>query len=161
VLDPFINEYGQRLYNLARKLCQNREDAEDLYQETWIKAYRFFGRYDKTRDFGAWIASICVNTYRDMRRRQKWLSLLTVFRTNEEKDYALASVPAEQPLDYGNIRDAVNTLPEKLRMAVILHYFHDMDVNKTAQTLGIPAGTVKYHLHKARTILKGRLENDG
>ena len=161
MLDALINEHGRRLYGLARRLCRNREDAEDLYQETWLKAYRFLDRYDDSRDFGAWLTGICVNCYRDMRRRQKWLFLFPSFRTNEAKDSVLASVPAEITPDHIDVRTAVNALPEKYRLAVVLHYFLGMDVKKTSEALRIPEGTAKYHLYKAREILRGRLDNNG
>jgi len=157
LFNQYIYTYGNRLYGLARKLCRNKEDAEDLYQETWIKAYRFFDRYDRQRDFGAWLTGICVNTYKDMLRRQKWKRLLAVFPSNEDKDRALASIPAAEPPDHSDVHEAVNTLPEKYRMVIALHYFHDKDVKKTAESLGIPEGTVKTRLHKARELLRGRL----
>ena len=161
-MDQYINAYGARLFGLALKLCNNREDAEDLYQETWIKAYRFIDRYDGGKEFGAWITSICVNTYRDMLRRQKWRFLFPSFQTNEEKDLLLSNIPAEELTDDDDsIRDAVNALPEKYRLAVILHYYNGLDIKMTAEALNIPEGTVKYHLHKAREILKRSLNADG
>jgi len=94
LFDEYINSHGKRLFGLCQKLCANREDAEDLYQETWAKAYKSFERYDSEKDFEAWLTSICVNTYRDLLRRQKWKSLFVQFGTNEEKDFALSAVPA-------------------------------------------------------------------
>ena len=157
MFNQYIIDYGSRLFGLARKLCRNNEDAEDLYQETWIKAYRFFDRYDPQRDFGAWLTGICVNTYKDMLRRQKWKFLLAAFPSNEDKDRALANVPAAELPDHSDVHEAVNALPEKYRMVIALHYFHDKDIKKTAESLGIPEGTVKTRLHKARDILRGRL----
>ena len=161
MFDQYINEHGSRLYGLALKLCKNREDAEDLYQETWIKAYRFIEQYDCGKEFGAWITGICVNTYRDMLRRQKWRFLYAAFQTTEEKDFVMSSVPAEESADYSDVQEAVNALPEKYRLAIILHYYNDLDVKKTAEVLKIPEGTVKYNLHKAREILKRSLGEDG
>ena len=161
MFDQYIKTHGSRLFGLTLKLCKNREDAEDLYQETWIKAYRFIDRYDSEREFAAWITGICVNTYRDMLRRQKWRFLYAAFQTNEEKDFAMSNIPAEEHSDYTDIRNAVNSLPEKYRLVVILHYYNDLDVKKTAEVLKIPEGTVKYNLHKAREILKRSLGDDG
>ena len=161
MFDEYIKEHGSRLFGLALKLCKNREDAEDLYQETWIKAYRFIEQYDINKDFIAWITGICVNTYRNMLRRQKWRFLSAPFQTNEDKDYIMSNIPAEEQEDYSDIQNAVNDLPEKYRMAVILHYYNDLDVKKTAEVLKIPEGTVKYNLHKAREILKRSLGEDG
>ena len=158
MFDEYISIYGKRLFGLCQKLCDNREDAEDLYQEAWIKAYKFFARYDAGKEFEAWLTAICVNAYRDMLRRQKWKSLLIRFRTNEEKDSYLSNVPAPEGPDYSDVRHAVNQLPEKYRLVTVLYYWDGLDITKTAETLGIPPGTVKYRLHKARELLRGRLE---
>ena len=135
------------------------EDAEDLYQETWTKAFRFFDTYNSEYPFEAWLTGICVNTYRSMIKRNRWQSLFAVFQSSDDKDFALESIPAPLPEDYSDVREAVNTLPEKYRMAVILHYYSGMDIQRTAEVLGIPEGTVKYHLHKARELLKRSLED--
>ncbi len=81
-------------------------------------------------------------------------SPLLNFQTNEEKDALLQSVPAPENPDYGPLYEAVDGLPEKLRLAVILFYFEEMDIAATAQVLGIPEGTVKSRLSKARKLLK-------
>lgn len=158
--DEYIEQHGARLYRLCLKLCDTVQDAEDLYQETWIKAYKNKERFDDSREFEPWITSICVNLYRDYRRRQKWLGLFAGYRTIEEKDAALEQVAQMPGEDFSWIRDAVSDLPEKLRLAVILHYFNGLDVKKTGVLLHIPEGTVKYRLHRARELLKGRLKMD-
>ena len=161
MFDEYINKHGRRLFGLCQKLCAAKEDAEDLYQETWIKAYKSFDKYDSAKEFEGWLTSICINTYRDMLRRQRWKSLLVPFRTNDEKDLALSSVPEQEEPDTSDVRKAVNELPEKYRLVIVLYYFNGLDVNKAAQVLDIPAGTVKYQLHRARELLKGRLGEDG
>jgi RNA polymerase sigma-70 factor (ECF subfamily) len=161
LFDHYITQYGKRLFGLCLKLCAHREDAEDLYQETWLRAYRAIDRYDAAREFEGWLTAICVNAYRDALRRQKWKALFPAFRTNEDKDLVLRGVPAAAEEDYADLRDAVASLPEKLRTVIVLYYWNDADVKKTAKLLGIPEGTVKYRLSKAREQLKGRLIADG
>jgi len=161
LFDEYIDRYGRRLFGLCQKLCGSREDAEDLYQETWIKAYRFFEKYDQGKEFEGWLTSICVNAFRDMLRRQKWKSFFVPFETNEEKELFLTNIPEPEEPDYSEVREAVDELPFKYRIVTILYYFNGLDVNKTSEILKIPSGTVKYQLHKARGILKGRLEYDG
>ena len=161
MFDEYVTHYGRRLFGLCQKLCGSREDAEDLYQETWIKAYRFFEKYDRGKEFEGWITSICVNTYRDMLRRQKWKSLFVHFATNEDKELFLTNIPEPEQPDYSEVREAVDELPPKYRIVTILYYFNGLDVKKTSEILQIPVGTVKYQLHKARELLKGRLERNG
>lgn len=116
--------------------------------------------YDFSKEFEGWLTAICVNTYRDMLRKQKWKRLFKVFLTNEEKDFALSNVfKDEDEKDYCEVKQAVNELPEKYRLVVTLYYFNDLDIKKTSQALNIPEGTIKYHLHRARELLKRRLND--
>jgi RNA polymerase sigma-70 factor (ECF subfamily) len=161
LLDERINAHGKRLFGLCLKLCANREDAEDLYQETWIKAYRFQDRYDPAKPYEGWLTALCVNTFRDLMRRQKWKALLIPCHTNEAKDAMLTSIPAEEAADFADVRAAVDGLPDKLRLVTVLYYWDGCSVKKTAEVLSIPEGTVKYRLHRARAILEGRLREDG
>ena len=64
VLDAYIRQYGRRLYGLCLTLCGSVQEAEDLYQDTWLKALRYFSRYDPQLPFAPWLTKICVNTYR-------------------------------------------------------------------------------------------------
>ena len=157
VIDPYIERYGERLYGLCRALCASRADADDLYQETWLRAVRSFARYDPARPFAPWITRICVNVYRSQLRRRALSPVYNRFATTEEKDAALAAAPAPERAEYGELYDAVARLPERLRVAVILYYFRDMDVAAAARALRLPAGTVKSRLHKARALLREAL----
>ena len=73
MINEYISLYGKRLYGLCVKLCGNTVDADDLYQETWLKAYQKLLQYDTARSFEGWITGICVNTYRDLLRKQKMI----------------------------------------------------------------------------------------
>ncbi|MDR0890222.1 MAG: sigma-70 family RNA polymerase sigma factor [Oscillospiraceae bacterium] len=161
MFDEYINAHGKRLFGLCLKLCAQREDAEDLYQETWIKAYRFFDRYDSAQDFERWLTALCVNTFRDSLRRQKWKSLFIPFRSNAEKDALLQNIPTCDAEDFSEVKEAVDALPNKYRLVTVLYYREGCDVKRTAALLSLPEGTVKYQLHKAREILKRRLEPYG
>lgn len=158
-MDKAIARYGARLYGLCLKLCANPYDAQDLYQDTWLKAYRARQRYDPARDYGVWLTRICVNTHRDHLRRDRLYRLLHITRGDPEALLQGAAAPERD--DWSEVREAVDALPESLRQAVLLYYYHDCDIAQTAQTLGIPPGTVKSRLSKARALLKGRLMEDG
>ena len=142
-MDEYIIKYGPRLFGLCRTLCGNGPDAEDLYQETWLRAYRFLHRYDPGRPFEPWLTKICVNIYRSLLRRLVREPALRDFASNEEKDHLLEQVPAEERQDYTELHRAIDSLPEKLRVTVILYYFEDRDVATAAKILGVPPGTVK------------------
>ena len=159
MIDQYIRQYGKRLYGLCRTLCADPYEAEDLYQDTWLRAVKNISQYDPTRAFEPWLTKICVNTYRNTLRRISRSPLLN-FRTNEEKDALLQSVPAPEDPDYSSLYEAIDALPHKLRLAVILYYFQDMDIGATGRILGIPEGTVKSRLSKARKRLKEVLDHE-
>lgn len=153
-MDRYIQAHGRRLFGLCLTLCAHRQDAEDLYQDTWLKALAAFDQYDPSRPFEPWLTRICVNTYRNTLRRLARSPIFNGFRTTQEKETLLGNLPARSQPDYTPLYQAIHGLPEKLRVTVILYYFEDMDVNTTAQVLDIPPGTVKSRLNKARTKLK-------
>lgn len=159
-MNALILQYGTRLFGLCMRLCRSREDAEDLYQETWLKACRAYDSFDSGRNFEHWLTRICVNTYRDLLRRRKITIECIQFSDTEEKERIIAMVPAAQPSqEHSDLREAIDSLPEKYRQAIILHYFCDKDIALAAQQLSIPVGTLKSRLSRARELLKRRLEN--
>ena len=158
-MDQYIRKYGKRLYGLCMTLCADKHEADDLYQDTWVKVIRSFDSFDASRDFEPWLTRLCVNTYRDKLRRLSRSPFLN-FTSNETKDAVFSTAPAPEREDYSDLYAAIDQLPEKLRLAIILFYFEDMDISKTAQTLGIPPGTVKSRLNKARKLLKEVLTDE-
>lgn len=160
MLDGYIRQYGKRLYGLCLHLCASREDAEDLYQETWLKVCKYLDRYDPAREFEPWLTRICVNTYRSIFRKLQRSPLFDRFSSGEEKDRLLLSVPDRERADYSDLYSAIRKLPGKLRITVILYYFEDLDIRTTAEVLKIPEGTVKSRLDRARNYLKGALKDE-
>ena len=158
-MDQYIKKYGKRLYGLCMTLCANRHEADDLYQDTWVKVIRSIDSFDATKDFEPWLTRLCVNTYRDKLRRLSRNPFLN-FSSNEAKEAVFSTVPSPEQEDYSDLYEAIDRLPEKLRLDIILFYFEDMDISKTAETLGIPPGTVKYRLNQARKRLKEVLTDE-
>ena len=161
-IDQYIQRYGRRLYGLCRALCPHPFDADDLYQETWLRVVRHIGKYDPGREFEPWLTRICVNAYRSALRRRTG-SPVQDFSSGEEKDRFFQTLSAPEGKDYAPLYEAVGRLPDKLRLAVVLFYFRGQDLASTAQILNIPVGTVKSRLNKARKQLKEALadETDG
>ena len=116
MFDRYIEQYGQKLFGLCMHLCRERWDAQDLYQETWLKAYQARHGYDGSRDFGVWISKICVNLYRDKLRRKKLLSFLPFVHQEQE-----AQLAAPEQEDYSDLYQAVRQLPDAYRMVVVLY----------------------------------------
>ena len=160
MIDQYIRNYGKRLYGLCTFLCANSYEADDLYQETWLKVVKNIAKYDPAKEFEPWLTTICVNTYRNTLRRIARSPLFNTFSTTEEKEDVLNSVPAPEGRDYSDLYVAIDKLPEKLRLTVLLFYFRDMDIESSAAVLGIPPGTVKSRLNKARKLLKEVLTDE-
>ncbi|MBP3339294.1 MAG: RNA polymerase sigma factor [Lachnospiraceae bacterium] len=156
-MEENIKVYGPRLFGLCMTLCKNKEDAWDLYQDTWLRAYERQEQYNSSFAYESWLTAICVNRYRDNLRRQKLAPFLDLFSTTEEKDRMIEEIPAKEKEDFSEIHEAIDTLPHKLREAVILYYFEDKDVGKTAEIMQVPVGTIKTRLMKARKMLKEAL----
>lgn len=160
MIDHYIQAYGKRLYGLCLTLCKNASDAEDLYQDTWLKVMANMERVDPKRPFEPWLTRICVNTYRNSLRRLARSPIFNGFATGEEKERLIESAHTELPSDYSDLHVAVDRLPEKLRLVIILFYFRDMDIRSTAKVLKIPEGTVKSRLYKAKYLLKEVLHDE-
>ena len=157
-----IEEHEKNLTRLCMKLCRNRSDAEDLYQETWCRVVEKIHQYDETKPFQPWLFAICVNSYRNAYKRAKRMPV-AVFDSSEEMGWAINNTADNKPMfneEYDLIKQIIDDLDEKHRIVIVLHYFSDYSVEQLASIIGIPQGTVKSRLHKARRIIRGRLEEN-
>ena len=141
-------------------LCRNPDHAQDLYQETWLRVIQKLDQYDNRLEFEGWLTRVCVNLYRDQLRKKKRSRIFDSFSTREDKDALLESIPAKEKVDYRDLHQAVGRLPDKLRITVLLYYFRDLDIQSTAAALGVPSGTVKSRLQKAKKLLKEMMQDE-
>lgn len=111
-------------------------------------------QYNPEYEFEGWLTRICVNIYKDQLRKKKISLIFDFFDSQEAKDAVLESAAAEETEDFSDLHSAVQKLPEKLRLTVILYYFKGLDIGETAAILNIPAGTIKSRLSKSRILLK-------
>jgi len=155
-IQQHIQQYGKRLYGLCLTLCKDTYRAEELYQETWLRVLKSFSRYNSELPFEPWLTKICVNTYRSLLR--PWT---TQARQLTDKGEPLPQRDESPPPDdYSDLYRAIDNLPPKLRLAVILFYFRDMDIASASQALSIPIGTMKSRLNKARKLLREELNHE-
>ena len=157
-IKPYINEYQTWMTNLCYILCKNKCDAEDIYQETWVKVIGNFDRYDQSKEFKAWAGRICVNCFKDMCRRKK---RNVEFSTEQEKTDFLESIPdisdAEKQ-DYSELYEALERLKPVERIAVSLFYFEDMSGQTAAAVMGKTYGGFRVLLSRALKKLRKELE---
>ena len=167
-IDALIALYEDDLFNLCCKLHRNRTDAEDLYQQTWVKVVRSARTY-RHRSFKNWLYTICLNVYRDGWRRDKLRRHISGGVVDEGAlEYALESttdsVSAESMamdnLTQRVLAEKVDLLPDKLRLPVILHYFDDMSYEESARVLNVPVGTIKSRLNAAKQKLRREMESE-
>lgn len=158
-----VARHGDEIYRYAWQLTRNQADADDLYQDTLLKAFRAVGRLDADANYRAWLYRICSNTFISDRRKRAREHPLT-----DAIEQSTPDMPRDQDgqLDardlLGEVQEYVDTLPPKQRMALILRKYHDMSYTEIAQTLhsSEPAARANVHqaLRKLRDTFAHRLE---
>ena len=158
------------LYAAALRMTRNRADAEDLVQETYLKAYRGFGGFKAGTNLRAWLYRILTNTYinayRSKKRRPDETDLdesedLYLFRRLGGLEAVRAGRSAEDELldlfAEAEVKEAVESLPDQFRIAVLLADIEGFSYKEIAEILDIPIGTVMSRLHRGRKALQKRL----
>lgn len=167
--DELFKKYQNSVYRFAHYLTQNRIEADDLFQETWLRAVRYLPTSSSIRDFKAWIFTIVVNLHRDELRRKRIRKIFSPLRSdqfNQEDDH-LEKLEIESTKNGINESDqvdismaldnAVAGLPLKQRRVFILKEIEGLKHAEIADILGSPIGTIKSLLHKAIKKLQQEL----
>lgn len=142
--------------NLAWRYCRDRSQAEDLAQEALLQVYRSLASWRRESAFSTWMFAVATNVIRN-RMRQR---LPRQVDLDDAPAWALMNDPvaeSEQRDLREHVRRGVRLLPARYRDAVIAYYFHDTDIARAAASLGLPSGTLKARLHRARNLLARRL----
>jgi len=163
-------EYMPGLYSAALRMTRNPADAEDLVQETYLRAYRGFGSFTPGTNLRAWLYRILTNTYinsyRAKQRRPDERDIddvedLFLYRRLGAVEQALASRSAEDELmdlfTEDEVKGALEALPEQFRMAVYLADVEGFSYKEIAEILDVPIGTVMSRLHRGRKSMQKRL----
>jgi len=163
--DSLVMKYQQRLYFVIVRIVLNHEDADDVVQDTFIKAYRSLDSFDESYRFYTWLYRIAVNTALNLvkHRKHKESSLEKKQENNRyepqnnnnlEDDYIYKEMT-------GEVRTAIKLLAPEMRTVFILRVFEEMSYKEIAETMGISIGTVMSRLNRARNTLKDYLQNIG
>jgi RNA polymerase sigma-70 factor, ECF subfamily len=154
----------EQLYNFAHWLSQNREEAEDLVQETYAKALRGFSSYQPGTNFRAWMYRILRNTF--LTSRTGLSTTMTVPLETDEEGPVVTAADTQTPeaifLERSNqelLQTAIDELPLHFREVLLLCEVEEMSYQEIADTLGVPIGTVMSRLSRARAALR-RLVRD-
>ena len=153
-----VAEYRERLYQVAYRLCLNAADAEDLSFRTLQRAIERIGSYRPGGSFFQWLYTILVNFRRmDLRRKAANMLDFTDDMPDAPADAPSAADTLAAAEDATAIRAAVAALPEIFREVVVFRYFEDMSVPEIAQVLGVPEGSVKSRLNRAKQRIRNML----
>ena len=158
--------YMSAMYNFALRMTANEEDAQDLVQETLLKAYRFFDSFEKGTNCKAWLFRILknsfINKYRKTSKEPNKIDYDEVKEFfNTVKDDTVDPNDLESQL-FGELLDdeitaALQSIPPDFRTVVILCDMEGMTYEEIADTVGCPVGTVRSRLHRGRNLLKDAL----
>jgi RNA polymerase sigma-70 factor (ECF subfamily) len=163
-------DLSDQVFRVARHLVGSREEAEDLMQETYARAFRSWRSYTPGTNLRAWLLRILTNLNIDRGRRQQRTPQMTSI--DEHGDYYLydklvegeGEPPDEErviaKLSQGSIVDALAHVPHDFRDVLVLVDIGEFSYADAAQILDIPIGTVMSRLHRARRILKGELAEE-
>jgi RNA polymerase sigma-70 factor, ECF subfamily len=158
------------LYGTALRLTKSEEDAEDLIQETMLKAYRYFDKYEQGTNCKAWLFKIMTNTFINRYRKQQKRKEFLVdddFRPLQERAEAPEPSPFQDSYDsqeqlffkmFGDeVKSALEEIPVDFRMVVLLADLQDFAYKEIAEIMDCPIGTVMSRLYRGRRMLQARL----
>ncbi len=138
--DALVARHHAGIFNLALHYMRNREEANDVAQVVFMRAYQHLRSFRRDRSFTRWILTIARNAALDALRRRR--------RPETIESQQPTSLPGPEDVliqqdDAHRVRAAVGALPERFRAAITLHYFVGLNYRESAETLGVPLGTIK------------------
>jgi len=154
--EGIVRRWQGPLINMAYRFCNDRGRAEEMAQEAFLRAYRALAGWRRDAAFSTWLFALAANLYRSELKRMPGQSV-SLDDIAELMDKRSHQTDFEEEDRDRVIRGAVMALPPKYRDAMILYYFHEMDVPAASKSLGLPEGTVKARLFRGREILRGKL----
>jgi len=147
-----MERYWNSLFVAAFQICKNREDAEDVVQDTFLQYHTSKKEYESEEHIRAWLLRVAINKAKNVN--------LTFWRRNKQplEDY-IETLPFETKED-SNLFEAVLALPEKYRVVIHLFYYEDYSVQEIAGVLKLSESNVKIRLSRGRKMLKEALKEE-
>jgi RNA polymerase sigma-70 factor (ECF subfamily) len=155
--EGIVRRWQTPLINLAYRFCRDRGRAEEMAQEAFLRAFRNLASWRQDAVFSTWLFALATNLYCSEIRRHPPVTL-PFDEIREPADPAAFDGGLELRNQSAALHKAVESLPPKYREVLTLYYFHEMDVPSAARSLGLPEGTVKAHLFRARNLLRDKLK---
>jgi RNA polymerase sigma-70 factor (ECF subfamily) len=168
--EDIVREYERNVYNIALRICGDREDALDVSQESFLKAYHSLHSFRGDSKFSVWLYRIVSNTCLDLLRERKRRAEVPLVREDDEGEADQAEIPDEslspeklyeRRLTREALRRGLLSLPEDQRKILLLREIQGFSYEEIAQILSLESGTVKSRIFRARRKLCEFLEEDG
>ena len=162
-IEDLVNDYDEPVWRFCRSLTYSKEDAEDLLQETFLKAFEQLPKINALGNPKSFLFSTALYLWKSKKRIYARRERLAPVQPLNEDMIIVSDANVEDDIlsqeDTRIVQELVESLPEKVRIPIILYYTMEMNLTDIAQTLKLPVGTVKSRLHKARKIIeKGLIE---
>jgi RNA polymerase sigma-70 factor (ECF subfamily) len=159
--EGIVRRWQGPLVNMAWRYSRDRGRAEEMAQEAFLRAWRGLANWRRESSFSTWLFALAANVYRSELKRFP-VETLPLDAAPEPSGPAGQHNALQKKSIHEGVRRAVLALPLRYREPVVLFYFHEMDVAAAARTMGLPEGTLKARLSRARALLRKRfpqLEN--
>ncbi|TLS34922.1 RNA polymerase sigma factor SigW [Pseudalkalibacillus caeni] len=163
-----VELYKDKVYHISYRMLGNKQEAEDVAQEAFIRAFTNIDRFEINRKFSTWLYRIATNLAIDRLRKKRpdyyldaeiagteGLTMYSQLAANEElPDEKVVSIETQQ-----GIQQEILNLPPKYRSAIILKYIQELSLKEISEILELPVATVKTRIHRGREALRKRLRN--
>jgi RNA polymerase sigma-70 factor (ECF subfamily) len=167
VFDILVQRWDRKIQGAIYRFVGASEDARDLCQEAFLRAYRGLRTFKKDARFSSWLYQIALNVCRDRLRRRRGRTVVSLDELDENGQEA-AVLPGPSPLELAEARDisdrvarAVASLADEQREVIVLKEYEGLTFAEIAEVLGVPLSTVKTRLYRGLVQLRQRLEHEG
>jgi len=151
-----VTRHQRAVYGMGISFFRNREDAADFTQEVFLKTYKNLSFFEGRSRFSTWLYKIAYNTAINSTTRKKECASLTeeeIISANDTPERSLLKQVARSA-----VLEAIETLPERFKICVDLHFFYDRSYQEIEDITGFPVNTIKSHVFRAKKILREKLK---
>jgi RNA polymerase sigma-70 factor (ECF subfamily) len=153
--EGIVRRWQGPLVNMAWRYCRDRGRAEEMAQEAFLRAWRGLAHWRRESSFSTWLFALAANVFRSELKRFPTV-IVPMDKIDEPTAPAHQHNALQEKSSRDEVRRAVLALPHRYREPVVLFYFHEMDLSAAAHTMGLPEGTMKARLSRARALLRSR-----
>lgn len=160
--------YQDKLFHMAYRMLNNRQEAEDVVQETFLRVHKNLERYDENLKFSTWIYRIATNLCIDRLRKRKPTYSLDAESSEHEGLDGYSMIPSDNRTPESEmllsetqriIHEAIDSLPPKYKTVMMLRYIQELSLQEISDVLDMPVTTIKTRVHRGREFLRKKLEH--